>query len=386
MRMKKVIAIVFMLFIIAVNTSYSQNEPVNYSEMVARSFIKRFPDPDTIHWTGEKNHFSWQAGYIMFAMEKMWKATGDKAYLDYIRRYVDQQVDELGNVPDFKNNALDNFLPGYAILFMYEQTHLEKYKIAATTIRHGFDNYPRTSDGMFWHAGWAKNQAWVDGVFMGQIFLARYGKTIGDSEYAFNEAVKQITLAAKHCQKENGLLLHGWDDSRSAQWADKKTGNAPEVWSEGLGWYAVLLADIFDYLPKEHPGYSKVLEIHRRLCRGIKEAQDPRTGMWCQVVDKCNEPGNWNEASGTGMFIYLLNNSAKKGLIDKKEYLPVVQKAFSGLKTKAITNKNGFIDLIDCSSIGIQKDYTAYISQPHEVSTFAAFGSFIIGTASIEFQ
>ncbi|MEI6293549.1 MAG: PAS domain S-box protein, partial [Methanomicrobiales archaeon] len=33
-------------------------------------------------------------------------------------------LDEKGNIPDFKSNALDNFLPGYAILFMYEQTHL----------------------------------------------------------------------------------------------------------------------------------------------------------------------------------------------------------------------------------------------------------------------
>jgi hypothetical protein len=39
---------------------------------------------------------------------------------------------------------------------------------------------------------------------------------------------------------------------------------------------------------------------------------------------------------------------------------------------------------LDCSSIGIQNNYRAYVSQPKEVSTFAAFGSFIIGASIIE--
>ena len=145
----------------------------------------------------------------MFAMEHLWRSTGDSACFNYIKRYVDQQVDAQGNIPDFVPTALDNFLPGYAIVFMYEQTHLEKYKIAAKKIRDGFNNYPRTKDGLFWHGDWAIHQAWVDGVFMGQMFLVRYGSVIGDSGYAFNEVVHQVTLIADHCQKENGLLLHG---------------------------------------------------------------------------------------------------------------------------------------------------------------------------------
>jgi rhamnogalacturonyl hydrolase YesR len=363
----------------------SQNNSPAWSVVTAKSFIERYPSADSIHWPGFPNHFSWQAGYIMFAMEKMWNATHDSLYFNYIKKYVDEQVDESGNIPDFKNDALDNFLPGYAILFMYEQTHLKKYKIAAGKIRHGFDTYPRTSDGLFWHAGWAKHQAWVDGVFMGQIFLARYGKVIGDSAFAFDEVARQITLIAGHCQKENGLLLHGWDESKTASWANKTTGLAPEVWSEGLGWYAVLMADIFDYFPKNHPEYQKLVEIHRMLCEGLKNAQDPKTGMWCQVVDKCGEPGNWNETSGTGMYLYLLKKSIDKGYISSELYSSVVEKAYQGIIKKAVYNEKGFIDLLDCSSIGIQNNYNDYRSQPKEVSPFAAFGSFIIGTSAIEF-
>jgi rhamnogalacturonyl hydrolase YesR len=388
MRLKlKTMPIAFTIIcLVAWGKGISQDNTVKWSVLTAQSFIMRFPDPDTLYCCGNTNHFSWQAGYVMFSMEKLWKATGDPVYYNYIKRYVDQQVDEMGNIPDFKSDALDNFLPGYAILFMYEHTHLDKYKIAAAKIRAGFDMYPRNKNGLFWHGTWAQNQVWVDGLFMGQIFLARYGKVIGDSEYAFNEVVKQITTVAGICQKENGLLWHGWDESKKAGWADKTTGLAPEVWSEGLGWFAVLLADIFDYLPEEHPGYPKVFAIHQKLCKGLKEVQDAKTGMWCQVVDKPNAQGNWNETSGTGMYLYLLKKSIDKGYLDAAGYTPVVNKAYAGIIKKAKTNEEGFIDLYDCSSIGIQNSYQDYINSPKEISPFAAFGSFIIGTSSIEFS
>jgi len=361
-------------------------EKTPWSEKVAKNFILRTPNPDSICWKPRTNHFSWQAGYIMFAMEKMWQATGDSAYFNYIKLYVNQQVDEDGNIPDFKKDALDNFLPGYAILFMYEQTHLEKYKIAATLIRDAFNVYPRTNYGLFYHATWTPSQAWVDGVFMGQIFMARYAKSIGDTDYAYAEVVKQMTLIAEKCQKPNGLLLHGWDESNNVKWADKTNGLSPEVWSEGMGWYAVLIADVFDYLPTNQQGREHLLDVLKKMCAGLKNVQDPKTGMWCQVVDKPNEAGNWNETSGTGMFIYLLQKSIDKGFISKKEYQPIVEKAYQGIIKKTVMNEKGFVDLLDCSSIGIKNSYADYIASPKEVSPFASFGSFIIGTNSVEFK
>ena len=355
-----------------------------WSVATANSFIEKYPDPDSIHWFNQKNHFDWQAGYNMFVMEKLWKATGDVRYFNYVKRYVDQQVDSAGNIPGFKPDALDHFIPGYAILFMYEQTHKEKYKVAAQTIFAALKSYPRNSDGSFWHStGWARNQMWVDGVFMGQIFTARYGKVFSDTS-AFNEVTRQMKLIVSHCQKPNGLLLHAWDESRKAKWADQATGLAPEVWSEGLGWYAVLIADVFDFLPKGHPDYPTIMNHLKKLCNGLKNSQDPKTGMWCQVVDKPEFPDNWTETSGTGMFLYLLKKSIEKGYIDRGEYEPIVKKAYAGIITKARINEQKQVDILQCSSIGVQESYAAYVNQPKEVNTFAAISSFILGTASME--
>jgi rhamnogalacturonyl hydrolase YesR len=354
-----------------------------WSVPVADTLIARFPDPDAIHWRGETNHFSWQAGYAMFTMEKLWRLTGEPRYLNYIRRYVDQQVDGQGRIPGFRPTALDNFLPGYAILFLYEQTRSEKYKIAATTIHEAFARYPRNQDGGFWHADWARHQMWVDGVFMGEMFEARYGAVMHDRA-ALDQVTGQMKIVLGHCRKPNGLLLHGWDESRAASWADKRTGLAPEVWSEGLGWFAVLIADVFDYLPLDYPGRATLLSALRSLCAGLRDVQDPKTGMWCQVVDKPREAGNWNETSGTGMFTYLIRNSIDKGYIGREEYMPVVRKAYSGIVTKAVRAADGRLDIVDCSSIGIMDNYQAYIHCPKETNTFAGITSFILGTSIME--
>lgn len=373
--------IVAVLFIACAPTGKTQQQ---LAVITANSFIQEFPDPDSIHWAGVYNPFDWQAGYTMFVMEKLWKATGDDRYFNYIKQYVDQQVDDQGNIPAFKPTALDHFLPGYAILFMYEQTRLEKYKKAASAIHDAFATYPRNSDGGFWHADWAMHQMWVDGVFMGQIFMARYACIISKDPSDFDEVTRQMKIIIQHCRKPNGLLLHGWDESRSAAWADKQTGLASEVWSEGLGWYAVLIADVFDYLPESHPDYAFLMDHLQQLCKGLKECQDEKTGMWCQVVDKPGNRGNWNETSGTGMFLYLINNAAKKGYIPRMEYETVVNKAYSGIIKKARINPDGRVDILDCSSIGIMKDYDEYVSQPKEINTFAGMASFILGTIHAE--
>jgi rhamnogalacturonyl hydrolase YesR len=354
-----------------------------YARAVADTQLARFPDPDAIHWRGSDNHFSWQAGYMMFTMEKLWRLSGDRRYLDYIRRYVDQNVDVEGRIPNFKPDALDNFIPGYAILLLWEETHLERYRKAATTIHKAFAAYPRNSDGSFWHAQWASHQMWVDGVFMGQIFEARYGRDFHDAA-ALSQAAAQMKIILAHCRKPNGLLLHGWDESRKASWADKKTGLAREVWSEGLGWFAVLIADVFDYLPAGHPDRPALMQALQDLCAGLKQVQDPKTGMWNQVVDKPGAPGNWNETSGTGMFTYLIKTASDKGYVPRAEYLPIAQRAYAGMVAKALPAADGRWDVIDLSSIGIQDTYDAYIHSPHETNTFAGISSFILGASAVE--
>ena len=352
---------------------------LGWAVRMANSVIARNPNPDTV----ASSSFSWEIGYTMWTLEKVWRSTQDPKYLAYIKKYVDQHVNASGSVSGFSGGNLDNFLPGYAILLLYEQTQAQQYLTAATTIRNAFKSYPRNSDNGFWHSTSKPNQMWVDGVFMGQMFLARYGHATGESA-AFDEVVTQMTDIVNHCMKTNGLLLHAYDQSKAASWANPTTGLSPEVWSEGLGWYAVLIADVFDYLPADHPGRPGLLDILGKLTAGLKANQDAQSGRWCQVVDKCTQSDNWNESSGTGMFLYLTKKSIDKGYIDGTAYGPVVNSAYQGLVQKATANSDGTVDINDCSSIGVQGSYSAYVSKAKQVSPPSCVSSFIAGTLMVE--
>jgi len=87
-----ILSIIIILISFTSEKAVAKDNSAKWSVKVADSFIARFPDPDTMYCCGNTNHFSWQAGYVMFAMEKIWKATGDPAYYNYIKRSYEGMV------------------------------------------------------------------------------------------------------------------------------------------------------------------------------------------------------------------------------------------------------------------------------------------------------
>jgi len=61
-------------------------------------------------------------------------------------------------------------------------------------------------------------------------------------------------------------------------------------------------------------------------------------------------------------------NRMDRGYVSRTEYAPVVERAYAGIIKKARTGADGLIDVFDCSSIGIQDDFRAYINSPKEVN------------------
>ncbi len=84
--MKKYLLLITVIIPIIFAECNQNTNNTKWSVAVSKDFIAKYPCADSIHWIGQKNHFSWQAGYIMFAMEKMWRITGDSAYFNYIKK------------------------------------------------------------------------------------------------------------------------------------------------------------------------------------------------------------------------------------------------------------------------------------------------------------
>ena len=376
---------------------YAPGQPPKFWAVAAADTVMaRWPDFTQAYF----NAWTYVNGYELCGFEKLFRATGDKKYLDYAKRYLDTCVDADGNFryvvnakgqtnrPSFNN--LDNMMTGNSLVWLYEETRDARYKIAAEKIRRALDDYPRNRDGGFWHNKRMVGQMWIDGIFMGQMFLMRYGKTIGDTEYCWDEVTRQITIFAQRAERANsGLYLHGVFESGHGdygpRWADKKTGLAPEVWSEGLGWYALVVVEALADLPRNHPRRAAVEDIFRRLAAGLKKTQDAKTGRWFQVVDKGSQPDNWTDTSGSAMFTYALARGIELGLLDSVTFTPVVTNGYRGITANAKINARGLVDIYSaCDGVGVQVDYAHYIHFKKSINAKEAVAGFLWATTIVE--
>jgi rhamnogalacturonyl hydrolase YesR len=370
--------------------------PPFWSVATAETIMARWPDYNLAY------HASWTYvhGYALYGFDTLYRATGDKRYYDFIKRYIDKHIDENGNfrvVVDGRQRErptgftnLDNMMTGNTVVMLYECTKDPRYKKAADTIRRALDDYPRNNDGGFWHARGMQGQMWIDGIFMGQMFLTRYGKSIGDTQYCWDEATRQMTVYAKRAQRgDTGLYLHGVYEpghgSRECRWADPQTSLSPEVWSEGLGWYALVMVETLADLPKNHAKRAEMEDIFRRLAAGLKRTQDPQSGRWFQVVDKGDRPDNWTDTSGSAMFTYTIQKGLEIGLLDKAEYAPVVAKGYQGIIANAKINDKGLVDIYSaCDGVGVQVSYDRYINYKKSINAKEAVAGFLWATAIVE--
>jgi rhamnogalacturonyl hydrolase YesR len=354
----------------------------NLSILLADTILTRYPDPDSIPY----RPWCYVQGYVLAGLEKLWQYTGNPAYFAYIRNFVDQHVTPDGSLLGFAGDSLDDMLAGSMLVAVYQHTGEEKYRLAAQHIRHMFEDYPRNSDGGFWHARALPHQMWIDGVFMGGMFLARYGAVIGERQACFDEVTRQILILASHCRKAgSGLFLHAYDESRRAAWADPLTGLSPEVWSEGLGWYALVLVETLDLMPSADPNRAPVIQVLLSLAEGLRQAQDTRSGLWYQVVDRGQRPDNWHDTSGSAMFTYALQRAIDLGYVSPAIFTPVVQQAYAGLLTKVVIDPQGLVDIYAaCDGVCVQRSYADYINYPRAVNAKEAVGSCLWSAVAVE--
>ena len=332
--------------------------------------------------------WSYVRGYYLVGIEKLSKASGDRRFMDYIVKCANQAVNEQGEFtlpPSQKLDCLDNLLQGISLIATYEYTHEERFKNATMQIRKIFDTYPR-EDGQF-HHGIGCDAMWIDGVFMGQEFLLRYASSIGDADYCYSEVAKQLITHARHTEKDHsGLYLHAWTHlPKSHAWANPETGLSPEVWSEGLGWYSLILSDAVAEFPKNHPQRPALEDIYRRLAAALKRTQDPASGGWFMIVDKGDKPDNWIDPSGTAMFVYALKRGIDGGFLDRNEYSPVVERGYKKLLEFAFIDKRGQVDVNGGGpGIGVKSDYEEYVTHKRVLNANETVGGFLWATTLME--
>ena len=353
----------------------SNHAPANtdWSVAMVESTMKRYPTADSLKGWGYAKSLYLYGVYLVYLRTK------EPRYLEHIKIWIDLHIDDKGTI-NRPINALDYMLPGNLLLILYKETKQEKYKLAADSIRKVFNTYPRTKDGGFWHADTPSRQwqLWADGVFMSLPFLARYGQMFGDGKYANDEAAKQLLIYYQHLNDPaTGLLWHAYDESGAQAWANPNTHTSAYHWGRAIGWFGMTLIQILEILPKDHPQRNDLIAIVRQLAQAYEKYQDPKTGLWYQVVDKAGVEGNWLETSSSSMYSYMIWMGVKRGYLAKR-YQAAAQRGYRGVLTKLSKDADGMTNLIDiCEGTNVS-DLAYYLARKRNVNDFHGLGAFLI--------
>jgi unsaturated rhamnogalacturonyl hydrolase len=324
---------------------------------------------------------------MLWGFIRLFEKTGESRYLDYVLRYCEKHVTDDGKIPAFSGVSLDDIMAGSVLVWAFNYTNEDKYRRACEHIRRAFDDYPRNEDGGFWHGRNLPGEMWIDGLYMGLMFLTRYGALISDQEYCFQETVKQLVAGFECCEKDgSGLLYHAYSADCSTTWAHPITGKSPEVWCEGLGWYAMILTEVLDLMPESTTGYKQLTSQLQKLIFALEKLQDERSGLWLQVVDKPHHPRNWHDTSGSAMFLYAIEKARLLNLADTEQCKRIVNKAYSGIKTKCFFDVEGNINILDaCDGLCVLDNYDAYVGYLRNINSKEAVAAFFWATQIVEY-
>lgn len=363
------------------------------SQRMTDAFITWHPDSIVI---GNRKTARWdyEQGLMLKAMERVWQRTGDARYFTYIQKDLDQFVQPDGSIRTYKleDYNLDNLTTGHALLLLSQVSvsNQEKYQKAAQLLRKQLDGQPRTKAGGFWHKKVYPNQMWLDGLYMAEPFYAEYSQVF-QQPAGFDDVAKQFALIEKNLvDPKTGLLYHGYDESREQKWANKTTGQSPNFWDRGMGWYAMALVDVLDYFPQNHPQRAQLIKDVQRLAPVLTKYQDAKTGTWSLVVDQALRKGNYAEASGSSMFVYFLQKGVRMGYLDKK-YADAARKGYDGLLKQFVATENGALAFNGTVSVGglggnpyRDGSFEYYLTEPLRKNDLKGVGPFILASVEME--
>jgi unsaturated rhamnogalacturonyl hydrolase len=357
---------------------------------MSESIMHRNPEAFQIDFRN-KPKWDYVHGLVLTSFLELYNKTGNRIYYDYVYAYADTLISEDGSIWKYKINDynIDMVNPAKILFDIHKDSKDSRFLKAAKIIRSQIKDQPRTPSGGFWHKKRYPNQMWLDGLYMGAPFYARYSKKYENGAF-FDDIVKQFDLIQKHTKdSKTGLLYHGWDESKKMAWANPETGTSPNFWSRSMGWYAMAMVDVLDYLPKSHSGHEKIVGYLNELSSALAKYQH-ESGLWYQVTDQGDREGNYLEASGTAMFTYAIAKGVNKGYLDNS-FFPVAQKGFDGLVAKLITrDEKGFITLTQvCAVAGLggnpfrDGSYEYYVNERKKDNDPKGTGPFILAALEL---
>lgn len=366
---------------------------VDQSINVDQAWSIRMADAAIARYSPDAAKWHYEHGLLLKSIEQVWHTTGQVKYWHFVKDAVDQFIAADGSIQTYRVDEynLDQINSGKLLFSLWHATGDERYRAATSLLRRQLRSQPRTESGGFWHKLIYPFQMWLDGIYMASPFYAQYA-LLFDEPAGFDDVVHQIVLMEEHARDpQTGLLYHAWDERKQQRWANPDTGCSPHFWGRAMGWYAMAIVDVLDYLPADHAARPTLIAILARLIPAVLKVQDQATGLWYQVLDQGSRAGNYLEASASCMFVYAIAKAVRKAYLPI-EYLAIAQRSYQGIVTKFLRiDDRGLVNLEGtCSVAGLGGDpyrdgsYEYYIKEPIVTNDYKGVGAFILAAVEIE--
>jgi rhamnogalacturonyl hydrolase YesR len=320
------------------------NATSNYLARMADTHLRRGVTPD----------FDYTNAVLYRGLELAYTATQNATILSFLSDQLTTLVPaDDGAIAgyNYSFHSLDEYRIGMDLLWAYNRTGASKWQAAATRVRSMLDAHPRNSEGGFWHRSPTyPDQMWLDGIFMADSFYAAYTSLFQPTNTtAWADILLQYQLIERHCRNATlNLLVHGYDASKTAVWADPVTGASPLVWDRAVGWYFVSLLEAIAVWPAtDTAGRSTLVGYFTSLASGLLAAQDEDSGGWWLVMSEeyVGREENYIESSGTAMFTYGFLRGVREGLLDGEVYLDAGRRAYEGMVERfVVETEDGTLD------------------------------------------
>ncbi len=309
----------------------------------------------------------WIRAVFFTGVLALYRTTGDRKYLRATMNWAESNHWQTGPRKRFADDQCAGQV--YAELYF-----IKKNPEMIAPLKKDFDTIVKNPErGPI--VGWNRyrNWSWCDALFMAPPIWARLA-------------------AATHQQKYLNLLDTLWWDTtnylfeknehlfyRDERFKTPKSPRAKKIfWSRGNGWVLAGLARVLQYMPEDYPDYPKFVHLFRKMAEKISGLQGT-DGLWRSNLlepDVYPQP----ETSGSALFCYALSWGINHNLLSRKQFLPVVKRAWRGLVGAVQENGQlGWVQPVGSSPDSVRKNDTmaygsgAFLLAGSEVIKIGAF-------------
>lgn len=297
------------------------------------SVMKKVADWQLGNPTGKQLN-SWEYAPFYTGLMALYQTSSD-------RKYYDAMMD-MGKTVNWETVAR----PYDANVLAISQVFLELYEMTGqdymidksrfvmdATIQRELEPDITFDKNKYWWEWWS----WCDALFMAPPAYARLATLRKEPKY-MDHMIREWKRTSAYLYAPRDSLFF-----RDDRFFKMKSANGAKIfWSRGNGWVVGGLARVLQYLPKDHESRSFFENQFRQMCYKLKRLQ-MQNGFWSQsLLDPQNYPQK--ESSGTGFFVYAMSWGVNNNLLDRKEFLPVIEKGWKALMTSLHPNgKLGYV-------------------------------------------